>query len=99
MTFTQTTPPNTNFQSMTPPAGWTCGTSATVGGTGTITCTLAGTLAVNGTANFSLVLQVNAAATPSGTNITDTATATAGKYADRHHDQYRQRDGGGRQCQ
>ncbi len=39
MTFTQTTPPNTNFQSMTPPAGWTCGTLPPVGGTGTITCT------------------------------------------------------------
>jgi uncharacterized repeat protein (TIGR01451 family) len=77
MTFTQTTPPNTTFQSMTPPAGWTCGTVPPVGGTGTITCTLAGTLAVNGTATFSLVLQV-AAATPSRTNITDTATATAG---------------------
>ena len=76
MTFTQTTPPNTNFQSMTPPAGWTCGTLPPVGGTGTITCTLAGSLAVNGTATFSLVLQVNAG-TPSGTSITDTATATA----------------------
>ena len=77
MTITQSTPPNTNFQSMTPPAGWTCGTLPLVGGTGTITCTLAGTLAVNGTASFSLVLQVNAG-TPSGTNITDTASATAG---------------------
>ncbi len=37
---------------------------------------LAGTLAVNGTATFTLVLQVNAG-TPSGTNITDTVTATA----------------------
>jgi uncharacterized repeat protein (TIGR01451 family) len=76
MTFTQTTPPNTNFQSMTPPAGWTCGTLPPVGGTGTITCTDSGTLAVNGTASFALVLQVNAG-TPSGTNITDTVTATA----------------------
>jgi uncharacterized repeat protein (TIGR01451 family) len=76
MTITQTTPPNTNFQSMTPPAGWTCGTQPPVGGTGTITCTDSGTLAVNGTASFTLVLQVNAG-TPSGTNITDTVTATA----------------------
>ena len=76
MTFTQVTPANTNFRSMTPPAGWTCGTLPPVGGTGTITCTLAGSLAVNGTATFSLVLQVNAG-TPSGTSITDTATATA----------------------
>jgi uncharacterized repeat protein (TIGR01451 family) len=76
MTITQVTPPNTNFQSMTPPAGWTCGTLPPVGGTGTITCTDSGTLGVNATASFTLVLQVNAG-TPSGTNITDTVTATA----------------------
>jgi uncharacterized repeat protein (TIGR01451 family) len=78
MTFTQVTPPNTNFQSMTPPgAGWTCSPVPPVGGTGTITCTDSGSLAVNGTASFALVLQVNTG-TPSGTNITDTVTATAG---------------------
>jgi uncharacterized repeat protein (TIGR01451 family) len=79
MTFTQTTPPNTTFQSITPPAGWTCGTVPAVGGTGTITCTDGGSLAVGSanTASFTLVLQVTAG-TPSGTNITDTATATAG---------------------
>ena len=76
MTITQTTPPNTTFQLMTPPAGWTCGTLPPVGGTGTITCTASGTLAVNGTATFTLLLQVNAGTT-SGTNITDTVTATA----------------------
>jgi uncharacterized repeat protein (TIGR01451 family) len=74
--FTQVTPPNTNFRSITPPAGWTCGTIPAVGGTGTITCNATGTLAVNSTGTFTLVLQVNAG-TPSGTNITDTATATA----------------------
>jgi uncharacterized repeat protein (TIGR01451 family) len=76
MTITETTPPNTTFQGMTPPAGWTCGTLPPVGGIGTITCTDSGTLAAPGTATFSLVLQVNAG-TPSGTNITDTVTATA----------------------
>lgn len=74
VSFTQVTPPNTNFQSITAP-GWTCGTKPAVGGTGTITCTI-GSLAVNGTETFTLVLQVNSG-TPSGTNITDTATATA----------------------
>lgn len=73
-TFTQTTPPNTNFQSITPAAGWTCVTPA-VGGTGTITCTDSGSLALNGAANFTLVLQVSAN-TSSGTNIAETATAT-----------------------
>ncbi len=77
-TFTQTTPPNTTFQSITPPAGWTCGTLPAVGGTGTITCTDGSSLGVGGanTANFSLVLQVNSG-TPSGTNITETDTASA----------------------
>jgi uncharacterized repeat protein (TIGR01451 family) len=75
MTFTQSTPPNTNFQSITAPAGWNCVTPS-VGGIGTITCTDTGSLALNGVANFTLVLQVNAS-TPSGTSITDTATATA----------------------
>ncbi len=79
MTFTQTTPPNTTFRSITAPAGWTCGTVPAVGGTGTITCTDSGSLAVGSanTASFTLVLQVTAG-TPSGTNITDTDTATAG---------------------
>src|SRR4029077_17734829 len=75
VTFTQTTPPNTNFQSITTPAGWTCGTQPPVGGTGTIICTIP-TLALNATGNFTLVLQVNAG-TPSGTNIAETATASA----------------------
>ena len=74
LSFTQTTPPNTNFQSFTSPAGWTCTTPA-VGAAGAITCT-ATTLALNATANFTLVLQVNAG-TASGTNIAETATATA----------------------
>jgi uncharacterized repeat protein (TIGR01451 family) len=74
--FTQSTPPNTNFQSITPPAGWTCLTVPPVGGTGTITCTDGSSLGVNATANFTLVLQVNAG-TPSGTNIAETVTASA----------------------
>jgi len=73
--FTQTTPPNTTFQSITVPAGWTC-TPLAVGAAGTITCTDGSSLAMNATANFTLVLQV-AAGTASGTNIGETATATA----------------------
>jgi uncharacterized repeat protein (TIGR01451 family) len=74
--FTQSTPPNTNFQSITIPAGWTCPTLPPIGGTGTITCNDGSNLAVNATATFTVVLQVNAG-TPSGTNISETATATA----------------------
>ena len=73
--FTEVTPPNTTFVSMTV-TGWTCGTLPPVGGTGTITCTDNTNLTVGGTATFTLVLQV-ASGTPSGTSITDTATATA----------------------
>ena len=77
MTFTQATPPNATFQSISAPVGWAC-VAPSVGGTGTITCTDSGALGVGGanTANFSLVLQVNAL-TPSGTTITETATASA----------------------
>ena len=72
--FSATTPPNTNFQSITAPAGWTC-TKPAVGSAGTVICT-SSTLAFNASASFSLVLQVNAG-TASGTNIAETATAAA----------------------
>jgi len=75
VTFTQTTPPNTNFQSITPPAGWVC-TKPAVGAAGTITCTDVSSLALNASASFTLVLQVNSA-TASGTNIAETVTANA----------------------
>lgn len=76
VSFTQVTPPNTNFQSITTPGGgWTCGTKPAVGGTGTITCTN-NNFALNASSTFTLVLQVNAL-TPSGTNITETDSASA----------------------
>jgi uncharacterized repeat protein (TIGR01451 family) len=74
VTLSETTPPNTTFQSIGG-AGWTCTTVPAVGGTGAINCTY-GNLNVNATASLTLVLQVNAL-TPSGTSITDTATASA----------------------
>jgi uncharacterized repeat protein (TIGR01451 family) len=74
-TFTQTTPLNTTFQSITPPAGWTCITPA-VGAVGVITCTDGSNLAVNASASFSLVLQV-APNTPTGTNIAETVIASS----------------------
>jgi len=76
--FTEAIPPNMNFQSITIPAGWTCPTLPPIGGTGTIVCNDGTNLAV-GAANavtFTIVMQVNSN-TPSGTNITETATATA----------------------
>jgi uncharacterized repeat protein (TIGR01451 family) len=71
-TFTDTIPAGTTFVSFAVPAGWNCGaTIPAVGGTGTITCTLA-SLAVNATANFPLVVKASLGDTP-GTTITNTA--------------------------
>jgi uncharacterized repeat protein (TIGR01451 family) len=66
-------PAGTNFQSLTPPAGWACVTPA-VGSGGTITCTIA-SLAIGGTATFSPVVQVNPT-TAAGTTLTATANIT-----------------------
>jgi uncharacterized repeat protein (TIGR01451 family) len=74
-TLTQTTPANTTFQSITPPAGWTCGTQPAVGGTGSIVCTATGTLAAGASSIFALVVNVNATVT-SGTVITDSVTVS-----------------------
>jgi uncharacterized repeat protein (TIGR01451 family) len=73
VTFTEAIPANTNFQSFTPPIGWSCNTLP-VGGTGTLTCTIASL--APGTTNFPLVVQVNAG-TASGTTITDTVTVSS----------------------
>ncbi len=70
VSFTDPVPANTTIVSLTGPAGWTC-SIATI----PPSCTV-GSLAANATANFTLTLQVNAG-TPSGTNITQTDTATA----------------------
>ncbi|HKV78413.1 MAG TPA: C25 family cysteine peptidase [Candidatus Sulfotelmatobacter sp.] len=75
-TFTETIPPNMTFQSITPPANWTCSTPP-LNGTGTINCTLTGRhINANSSQTFSVVLQV-VSGTPSGTSITDTATSSA----------------------
>lgn len=72
--FTQNTPPNTTFVSMTPPAGWSCTTPA-VGGTGAITCTATGnTIAANTVSgDFTLVL-ATASTLANGATVTDTAS-------------------------
>ena len=63
-TFTDTIPTNTTFISFTVPTGWNCGaTIPAVGGTGTISCSI-GSLAVNATASFPLVVKVNQGVTP-----------------------------------
>jgi len=76
--FTETVPPNMNFQSITIPTGWTCPTLPAIGGSGNIVCNDSTSLATGAgnAVTFTVVLQVNSA-TPSGTNVTDTVSATA----------------------
>jgi uncharacterized repeat protein (TIGR01451 family) len=73
VTFTEAIPANTNFRAFLPPFGWACN-SLVVGGTGTLTCTIASL--APGVTNFQLIVQVNPG-TPSGTTITDTVTVTS----------------------
>ena len=61
-----TTPPNTTFQALTPPAGANC-TSPTVGTAGTITCTFSSAIAAAATGTFQV--QVNLSATATGTLV------------------------------
>ncbi len=68
-TYSITTPPNTTFQGITPPAGWTCTTPA-IGGTGSINCTGV-TLASGANVSMPLIFKVNP-----GTAVGTTITAT-----------------------
>jgi uncharacterized repeat protein (TIGR01451 family) len=73
--FTEATPANTTFQSLTFPAGWLCTTPA-VNGTGNINCTNPD-IAKLATGTFTLVVQV-LAATGWGSQIVDVADITSG---------------------
>jgi len=73
-TYTFTTPPNTTFQAITPPAGWTCITPA-IGGTGTINCS-GSTLASGAFVSMPMTLKVNAGTT-AGTTITASPSVAA----------------------
>ena len=73
----QETPPNTTFVSVTPPAGWTCGTAPAVGGTGQVICTDGAALTSGTTTpNFTFVVTVSAG-TASGTTIVNTVDVTS----------------------
>jgi uncharacterized repeat protein (TIGR01451 family) len=74
-TLTQNTAPNTLFESVTPPAGWTCGTEPAVGGTGAIICTATGTMTANTSVNFTVVVEVRPEAT-GGSTITNSVTVS-----------------------
>jgi uncharacterized repeat protein (TIGR01451 family) len=73
----QQTPPNTTFSSITPPTGWTCGTTPAAGATGEVLCSATGTLAANTTSgSFTYIVTVGAA-TAAGTTIVNSADVTS----------------------
>ncbi|HXZ69831.1 MAG TPA: C25 family cysteine peptidase, partial [Streptosporangiaceae bacterium] len=74
VTFTQTIPANTTLASFTAPGGWAC-VAPPVGGTGTITCTLA-SLAAGGSASFPVAVTVTGG-TANGTVISNTVNVTS----------------------
>jgi uncharacterized repeat protein (TIGR01451 family) len=77
VSLSDATPANTTFVSTTQTAGpaFAC-TSPALGGTGTVTCTIA-TFAAGASASFSVVVNVNAN-TPDRTTISNTATMSSG---------------------
>ncbi len=72
--LSETTPTNTTFRSITPPAGWTCGTTPAVGGTGAISCTNS-SFAV-GSSVFTLVVRVDSGVADN-TTISNTASVSS----------------------
>src|SRR5262249_22993307 len=75
--LTETLPAGTTFVSMTPPAGWTCGTLPPVGGTGSIICTDGSNLAGGANSgNFTLVLAVDPSYADNGTISLTASTDT-----------------------
>jgi uncharacterized repeat protein (TIGR01451 family) len=76
--WTQTTPTNTTFASVTPPAGWTC-TNPVAGATGTVTCTDGSALASAVTASFTLVVTVNTGVA-GGTVISGSVTVSSATF-------------------
>lgn len=75
--LTDTVPAHTTFESITPPAGFTCVTPP-VGGTGLITCTGA-SLAAGTTVKFVLNVRL-APGTPPGTGISNTVAVTSDTF-------------------
>src|SRR5208337_2673852 len=76
--LTEAIPANTVFQSIAPPAGWTCNSTANINSTGVINCTNPDVASgAGGTGTFTVVVQV-AAGTLNGTQIADTVNITSG---------------------
>ena len=79
VSLTDATPANTTFVSVAQTSGpaFSCSAPA-VGGTGTVSCTIS-MFGAGDTATFRLVVRVNAS-TPTGTTLSNTATATSGTF-------------------
>ena len=75
--FTENTPANTTFSSLTTPAGWTCSTPA-VGAAGAISCSTTTGIFPHSTSGIFTVVVTVGAGTPSGTQIVDVANITSG---------------------
>ena len=74
VTLTDSVPASTTFRSVSTPAGWSCTTPA-VGGTGTVSCSLA-SLASGQSSAVTLRVRVDVGATP-GSTITNTASVSS----------------------
>jgi endo-1,4-beta-xylanase len=74
LSLVDTLPAGTVFASFTAPTGWTCTTPA-VGSAGQVNC-IAAALGNGASAQFILVVTINCA-TPDGTHVTDSVTATS----------------------
>ncbi len=73
----QETPAGTTFVSMTPPTGWTCGTTPGVGLTGQVICTANANMGANTTtSDFTFVVTVSGG-TAAGTTIINPADVTS----------------------
>ncbi len=70
-----TVPLGTTFQSLSVPAGWTCGTTPPVGGTGPLSCTHP-SFAASATSTFTLVVRADPTLA-AGTIVTNTATVSS----------------------
>lgn len=73
----QQTPTNTTFSSITPPTGWTCGTTPAAGNTGEVLCSATGTLNANTTSGTFTYIVTVGAATAAGTTIVNSADVTS----------------------
>jgi uncharacterized repeat protein (TIGR01451 family) len=77
-TLAQNTPASTLFSSVTPPAGWTCGTTPAVGATGAIICTANADFSPSTSVGFTVVVSVSPEATVGSTIMNSVTVSETG---------------------